>query len=149
MPSGPEGENISTLDTLLIAMNEGTRNRQYAWEFMKILTCDVQIQSEIFEYSEGVSVLKEVTESDQTLQRLIESGDNNVLNLQVLSAAVEHAVVVFPFRNYEEAMMEVDQAVRAIIEGSSNISMEQIIWNRVINRYLESNQRAFDKNRSR
>lgn len=146
MPAGPDGENISTLNTLLIAMNEKTRNRDAAWEFMKLLTCDVQIQSELFDYSEGVSVLKEVTESDQTLQRLIESGgDTNVLNLQILSEAVEHAVVAPRFRNYEEAMMEVDRAVRAIIEGSSNISMEQIIWNRGINRYLENNRRSSNR----
>ena len=138
MPAGPDGDNISTLDTLLIAMNENTTNAQYAWDLMKILTCDTQIQSEIFDYSEGVSVLKEVTESDETLQRLMESsGDGNNLNLQILSDAVESAVVTVNFRNYNEAVAEVDKAVNAIIEGSSNIRMEQIIWNRAINKYLK------------
>lgn len=138
MPAGPDGENVSTLDSLLVGMNENTRNTQYAWEFMKILTCDTQIQSEIFDYSEGVSVLKEVTESDQTLQSLIEgSGNTGSLNQQILSKAVENAVVAPRFRNYDEAIEEVDKAVYAIIEGNSNISMEQIIWNRKINGYLE------------
>lgn len=93
MPAGPDGDNISTLDTLLIAMNENVSNEQYAWEFMKILTYNTQIQSEIFDYSEGVSVLKEVTESEDTLQLLMESsGDGNSFNLQILSNAVEHAI---------------------------------------------------------
>lgn len=138
MPSGPEGDNISTLDTLLLAMNADTKEVAYAWEFMKILTCDIQIQSEIFEYSEGVSVVKAVTESDQTLQRLIESsGDTGGLNLPLLSDAVENAVVAPRFRNYDMATTLVDTAVNSIINGNSNISMEQIIWNRNINKNLK------------
>lgn len=138
MPAGPNGDNISTLDTLLVAMNQNTRNAQYAWDFMKILTCDAQIQREIFDYSEGVSVLREVTESEDTLKSLMESsGEGNSLNLQILSDAVENAVITVRFRNYAGAAAEVDKAVNAIIEGNSNIRMEQIIWNRTINKYLE------------
>ncbi len=37
-----------TLNTLLIAMNANTRNTEYAWDFMKVLTCNTQIQSERF-----------------------------------------------------------------------------------------------------
>lgn len=138
MPQGPDGENISTLDVLLVAMNGSTKNTKNAWDFMKILTGNAGIQSEIFDYSEGVSVLKEVTGSDQTLKRLMESsGDNNSLDLQILSDAVEHAVVAPRFRNYDEAVAEVDKAVRSIIDGNTNISTGQIISNRAINKYLE------------
>ena len=139
MPSGPRGDNISTLDTLLLAMNEKTKKPQEAWDFMKILTCDIQIQSEIFEYSEGVSVLKEVTESDSTLRRLIDnSGDAGGMNLSILSDAVEDAVVAPRFRNYDTAAAEVEMAVNSIINGNSNISMEQIIWNRKLNKNLKN-----------
>lgn len=139
MPAGPNGDNISTLDTLLLAMNGKTDREEYAWELMKLLTSNTQIQSEIFDYSEGVSVLKAVTESDQTLQSLIESsGDTNSLNLPILSEAVENAVVAPRFRNYDQAMSEVDKAVNDILSGSSNFSMEQIIWNRNINKYLSN-----------
>lgn len=140
MPAGPRGNNVSTLDTLLIAMNKKTKNMQYAWEFMKVLTYNTQIQSEIFDFSEGVSVLKEVTESDQTLQRLMESaGETQSMDLLTLSDAVENAVVSPKFRNLDEAKIEVGRAVEEII-GGSNISMEQIIWNRKINKYLKDNQ---------
>lgn len=140
MPAGKSGSNIAGLDTLMVAMNENTVNQEYAWEFMKLLTCDEGIQSEIFDYSEGVSVLKKVTESDQTLQLLIESsGEKSGFNLNVLSNAVENAVVISRFRNYDEAVAHVDKAVGDIIEGSSNISMEQIIWNRRLNNFLNNN----------
>lgn len=141
MPQGPNGKNVSTLDTLLLAMNDDTKHIQYAWDFMKILTCDTAIQAKIFDYSEGVSVLKEVTRSDKTLQNLLEaSGDSNILNLEILSDSVENAVVAPRFRNYDDAIAEVDKAVCAILEGNSNIHMEQIIWNRTLNKYLEGSQ---------
>lgn len=139
MPSGSRGANISELDTLLLAMNGNTSQTEYAWEFMKLLSWDERIQSEIFTYSEGVSVIRDVTEADRTLQLLIDSsGDNNGLNLKVLSDAVENAVVAPKFRNSREAVEEADKAVRDIMEGNSNISMEQIIWNREINNFLKN-----------
>ena len=84
-------------------------------------------------------MIRDVTEADKTLQLLIDSsGDDNGLNLSVLSSAVENAVVTPKFRNSKEAVAEVDKAVRDIMEGSSNISMEQIIWNREINNFLKN-----------
>ncbi|MDE6203126.1 MAG: extracellular solute-binding protein [Lachnospiraceae bacterium] len=139
MPSGRRGANIAELDTLLLAMNGNTTQTEYAWEFMKLLSGDERIQSEIFAYSEGVSVIRDVTEADRTLQLLIDSsGDDNGLNLRVLSNAVENAVVAPKFRNNTEVAAEVDKAVRDIMKGSSNISMEQIIWNREINNFLKN-----------
>lgn len=141
MPAGPAGDNISTLDTLLVGMNDATSETKYAWKFMKILTCEPEIQSEIFDYSEGVSVLREVTESEQTLERLMEdSGSEESLNLSILSEAVEKSLVEVKFPGYEDAIARVDEAVNQIIAGDGNISMEQIIWNREINRYLQEQQ---------
>lgn len=140
MPAGPRGDNISSLDTMLLAMNAGTKNEAMAWELMKILTCREEIQEEIFEYSEGVSVLRRVTESDETLQRLIEdAGDAASLNQEILSSAVERAAVAPRFRNYDEAVAEVDRAMNEIIGGDANISTELIIWNRAINKKLRNN----------
>jgi len=133
MPAGKSGSNIAGLDILMVAVNENTANEEYAWEFMKLLAYDEKIQSEIFDYSEGVSVLKKVTESDNTL-------GNIGFDLSVLSNAVENAVVTPRFRYYEEAVAQVDKAVTDIMAGSSNISMEQIIWNRQINNFLKDNK---------
>ncbi len=138
MPAGDSGENRSSLDTLMLAMNENTSHTQAAWAFMKLLSADERIQEEIFDYSEGVSVLKEVTESDKTLKLLMDSsGENSGFNLGILSDAVDRAVVVPRFRDYEEAIAEVDKAVTDIMTGNANISTQQIIWNREINTFLK------------
>lgn len=44
------------------------------------------------------------------------------------------------FRDYDTVMDEVDTAVHSIIDGNSNISMEQIIWNRNINKTLNNRE---------
>lgn len=139
MPAGGHGSNRSQLDTLMVAMNGNTRHIRTAWEFMKLLSADERIQEEIFDYSEGVSVIKTVTESDKTLQLLIDSsGENGGFDVRTLSDAVNDAVVVPRFRYYEEAIAEVDKAVRDIMEGNTNISTQQIICNREINTFLKN-----------
>ena len=82
-------------------------------------------------------MLREVTESEEMLQRLMEdSGSEESLNLSILSEAVEKSLVVHYFPGRDEAEARADQAVSRILEGDGNISMEQIIWNRELNRFL-------------
>lgn len=137
MPAGPDGSNVSRLDTLLIAMNRKSKNKQAAFEFMKLLTADEEIQSEIFAYSEGVSVLKKVTESEQTLARLLEDSGNSGFHLDTLSSAVENAVVYPGFDGYDEMIKEVGTAVSDILADDENIGTGQIIWNRKLNALLK------------
>lgn len=141
MPAGPEGRNISRLDTLTLAMNKSTIHKQDAWELMKFLTADEKIQSEIFSYSEGVPVLRKVVESEENHGFLTGNPDTgNAPGLFLLSDAVEKAVVTARFHDYDRAVGEADRAVRSILEGSSNINMETIIQNRKVNRYLKEMQ---------
>ena len=139
MPSGPSGDNYSRLDTLSIAMSEKTTQEDTAWEFMKLLTSDPQIQSEIFDYSAGISVLPQVTQSSETQNRLKES-TGSVFNLAILESAMRKSVFRTRFRGDDNAMEEVGLAVRSILDSNSNIQMEQIIWNRTINNYMKTLQ---------
>lgn len=141
MPAGPSGDNVSELDILLLAINRESSNPDAAFAFMKMLTGDAEIQSEIFDYSEGVSVLRSVTESEQTLALLLEGEGAGSFRLNTLSSAVEQAVTIQRFDSYDEIMTEVDTAVRDILEGSENISTGQIIWNRKLNSMLKEETR--------
>lgn len=144
MPAGPEGGNISRLDTLTLAMSKSTVHSQEAWELMKFLTGDEELQSEIFSYSEGVPVLKEVVESEENQKFFAENFDSgNLGKLSMLSDSVEQAVVIPRFHDYDNAVAEVDRAVRTILEGNSNINMETIIQNRNINQYLKTKKSIY------
>lgn len=137
MPAGPAGDNYSRLDTLSIAMSEETTQKEYAWEFMKLLTSDEEIQSEIFDYSAGISVLPRVTNSAETQRRITENTGTS-FNMDILESAMEKTVTRSRFRGYDNALEEVGIAVASILDSRSNIQMEQIIWNRTINNYLKT-----------
>lgn len=130
MPAGPSGGNISSMDTLLIAMNANTKNERLAWDFMKTLVYDEDIQTELFLYSEGASPLRRVTQSEKAAEIL--RNDNDV-DVSLLDTAMENAKDIPSFAGYSEARELVDTAVRDITDGNSNIKMSLIKWQRDIN----------------
>ncbi len=137
MPAGPSGDNISRLDTLCVALSSRTSQEKEAWELLKLLTCEKKIQEEIFDYSEGISPLVDVTESEETAH-MIKEGTGSDFNMDTLHRAMEKSVIASRFPGYEDAQEQVSLAVRSILESNSNVQMEQIIWNRTINNYLKS-----------
>ena len=139
MPAGPSGDNYSRLDTLSIAMSEKTTEEETAWEFMKLLTQDEEIQSEIFDYSAGISVLPSVTQSERTIKQIAEN-TGTAFNPGILESAMVKTLISPRFRGYDNALEEVGIAVRSILDSKSNIQMEQIIWNRTLNNFLRSMQ---------
>ncbi len=138
MPAGPSGENMSRMYVLPIAMNARTEHLEESWEFMKFLTQDERVQAKIFDYSEGISVLPGVTESEYTYEILTShNGGDSPFNMQILKDAMEEAVVAPRFHGYDLAVEEVGKAVSDIVNGDSNINMELIIQNRNLNNYLQ------------
>ena len=136
MPAGTSGDNISRLDTLCVAMSDDTPNPEEAWNFIKILTCSDKIQKEIFDYSEGLSPLRKVTENDELSKHMREEY-GIILDKNIISEVMDNAEVQVKFLNQEDVEAEVGNAVNSILEANSNIQMEQIIWNRRINDYLK------------
>ena len=130
MPAGYEGDNSSRLDTLSVAMYSGSGMKDKAWEFIKLLTCDEEIQSEIFTYSEGISPCKSVTES--VLKK------NHHRSYDTLVYAMSHAVSEHRFYDYNEAINAVDTSVEEILDGNGNLRMEQIIQSRNLNTFLKT-----------
>lgn len=138
MPAGEDGQNLSVLDTLMIGMSNRTAYEEEAWDLMKILTTDQEIQSEIFVYSEGISVQKSVTESDEADIYMGEGGmESSPMSREILSKVMEEAIVIPRFDGYDEAVKKVGDSVDEIISGDKNIEMELIIQNRAINHYLQ------------
>lgn len=131
MPAGPHGDNNSFLKTQLLAMNSYSTKKDLAWEFMKTMTSSPEIQESIYQYSEGISVCKEIGFPDKVN---IPEQDNLS---EVLDLAMEHAVNRQRFRDKEDVCQQISIAVSDILAGSGNIQMEQIIYNRKINSYLQ------------
>ncbi len=143
MPAGSNGENLSRVDTLLMGISNKTREEKLAWEFLKLLTYDEDIQTDIFRYSQGASVLKSVTGSDtmeNIVQQDMEEGDT-VISAELLSRVIEEGYVEAQFRNMNQAMALADSGIADILENETTIDSGLKILSRSIENYLEQDNR--------
>ena len=115
-----------------MAMSKTCSDKNLAYEFMKTLCLDEDIQKEIFTYSEGISPLISVTNSEEIKKLLWE----NFVDTDIINAAMSKAKNNKMFKGYTGAYEQVNSAVNAILEGNGNLKTEQIIYNRKVNAYL-------------
>lgn len=139
MPAGPQGGNSSRVDALLLGINANTKHETLAWEFLKLLTYDEQIQTDIFRYSQGASVLKAVTQSkemENIVQEDMEEGDT-VISGNLLGRVIEGGHIEPQFKKYEQAMSLADSEISSILENNKTIDSSLKILQRTVNEYLK------------
>lgn len=138
-PAGPQGGNLSEMDTLLMGINKMTEHEELAWEFLKLLTYDEEIQMDIFRYSQGASVLKSVTSSDEAeaiLQADMEDGEK-VIDSQLLSRILEEGKIVPKFKKYEQALSLSENMINKMLEEDSDIESSLKVLQKTIEAYLK------------
>ena len=115
MPSGPEGSNVSQLDTLLVGMSKSSKNKDIAWQFLKSLSFDKNTQRDIFKYSQGVSVLNTITDTKMIIDALQDDtpGVENY-DLGFFNTMMENAVPIKEFNGYEQAMTLIDGEIKLL-----------------------------------
>lgn len=138
LPAGSAGGNTSSVNTLVMGISNNTEEEELAWEFLKLLTYNKEIQMDIFRYSQGVSVLKAVTESDDVaaiLQQDMEK-DEKIIDNKLLGEVIENGMVTAKFPKYSEAIAMADSEVNRIISDGDNIDNSLRILQRQLNQYL-------------
>lgn len=140
LPSGESGENISEVSTLLMGINSKTDKEKLALEFLKLLTYDEVTQRDIFKYSQGVSVLKSVTESVEIMNELANDAPNDgYINMTLLSEVMESAVASPRFRKYESVMAMSDTMIKQGMDGNNdNLSYLLSKLQREVNKFLKN-----------
>lgn len=123
MPAGSSGSNCSEMSTLMVGMSARTSKEQKAWDFMKILTTDEEIQSLVYEYSSGASVLQSVTTSQKTMELLNEdTPGGSRIDMSLLDRVIKTGVVSAHFKNYDEAYEKTDNFIRNYLLGNDTDS---------------------------
>lgn len=138
-PAGEDGGNISEVNTLLMGISSKTAHQELAWEFLKLLTYDEEIQMDIFRYSQGASVLKKVTssqEAEQILQEDVEESEKVIDNV-LLSRVIEEGTVAPKILKYNEAITIANGGIQEIIRYDRNVESTLRILERKINQYLK------------
>ena len=139
MPAGKEGGNVSQVDTLLMGISANTRKEELAWEFLKLLTYDEQIQTRIFSHSQGASVLRAVTQSaemEEIVQAEMEEGET-VISGKLLGQVIEEGYTAPQFKKYEQALALSDSEIGEILQNDKTIDSNMKILQRTINSYLQ------------
>lgn len=140
-PAGIDGENASKVGTLLIGMSKDSKQKNMAWEFLKELTYDKQSQIDIFKYSQGVSVLKEVAKSQEAEEIIGREMDKaeNVISGELLYEVIENGVITprfCPYNQYEQIITLANTEIADIFEKSKSIDINMKIFQRKLNQYL-------------
>ena len=139
LPAGSMGDNISRVDSLLIGISSESRQKDMAWEFLKMLTNDREIQMELFRYSQGASVLKDVTnstEAEEILKKDTEESDK-IIDHNLLNQVIMNGRVVKEFPKYKEAMALAEGEVSKLYDSSTNVESALKITQRMVTNLLE------------
>ncbi len=129
LPRGEKGDNKSTMSTLLLAMNSRTNKEELAWELIKTFCYDIEIQSEIYTYKEGASVLKTVTDSVTTMlsinQVLSEEGG---MDIKLITSIMDHAEPDYNFKDTTAVKEMIDAGIDDIVKNGtdSRIGLQMI-----------------------
>lgn len=119
LPAGPSGSNTSELDSLLVGMSARTRMPKIAWDFMKKLCYDPEIQTLILQKSQGMPVRRDVLLSQggmDAFRRATEGGGN--MDILAISEVMDGAVMPPKFKGYRAAMLYADTELTKIINGT-------------------------------
>ncbi len=121
LPKGARGDNKSTMSTLLLCMNSRATNEALAWELIKTFCYDIEIQSEIYTYKQGASVLKTVTDSMTTMlsinQDLSEEGG---MDIDLITYIMDRAEPDYNFREIASVKEIIDVGIDDIVKSGMN-----------------------------
>ena len=137
MPAGPDGDNVSELHTTLLGVSSRTRRQSLAWEFAKTLSLDEEAQKELYQYSSGISPLRNVAEDEEIISALhadIPGGGD--FGREVIRKMMSTAVVAPRFDGYDQALMMAENAVAAEMDSAQRRSDGVAAAQREINLFL-------------
>ena len=106
---------------------------------MKLLTYDEEMQMELFQYSQGASVLRNVTQSE-TAENIIQEDmekDDKVIDSALLGKVIEEGRVEPKFKKYQQAISLADSEIGQILEEDKTLDSSLKILQRSVNSFLQ------------
>ena len=139
LPKGPHGNNGGELQSLLIGISARSKHKREAWEFLKFLVSDVETQKNIFHYSHGVPVLKEILHMED-VKIFLSRGRNleiSLLTAEQITESIENSLVFPRFEKYEEALELADNALDVIEINPSRLEHQLSVLDIEITDFLK------------
>lgn len=123
MPAGPSGDNRSEMSALMAGISSRTGKKQAAWDFIKMLTTDKDIQSLVYEDTSAASVLKSVNTSRKTMDLLNkDTPGDSIIDMSLLDTVIGAGVIPNRFKQYEEAYEKTDSLIKSYVDQEDDSS---------------------------
>lgn len=117
MPGVEGNAKTATCETSLMAVNARSSYKQYAYEFITLLT-STEIQKNIIHSSQGVSVLKDVIDQEE-IKTLLENEGTMALKVDLLDSIMNNLKSEPNFKNYHEVLGEADYLISQSLDNNS------------------------------
>lgn len=119
LPRGPEGDNISPIQTLLMGISSQTRNKYLAWEFLKAVCYDTDNQQELLAVSAALPVRRGIIEQASAEDLFGPSAnEKSGRSPQAVSRVIEDGSLPDRFPLYDEAILLADREIQELIQGN-------------------------------
>lgn len=134
MPAGFSGNNISEVQTLLIGINEHTKQKKLAFDFLELLTHDIEIQTDVCLSTQGTSALRIVASTDDSKKILNVNfkHKNDPYDTGLIADILTKGIASSKFAGYNEVIEIADNSINKIIsdkkDADNNLkSLQRII----------------------
>ncbi|MGT2750687.1 ABC transporter substrate-binding protein [Streptococcus orisasini] len=120
MPSQQSSKARTKTSTSLYAMSAKTSQSKLAWEFLKLLCADKKTQQQLFENSQGASVLKSVMNSKESKNLLQnDSFGARALTVNTLDSMMKEAITTPKFKSYNTIYEKVGYLITKSLEDGT------------------------------
>ena len=120
LPKGPSGNNSGNIQTALYGISADTNNEEVCWEFLKFLTSNISIHTEMMDYYEGLTANKDLVNK---FQDAILFGERfhfsvNTEMSTFIGEVIEQSVVQQSFQKHSECVAYIGNEIyRLLIDG--------------------------------
>lgn len=134
MPTVSKNKGSAQVSTLLMGMSAKSYHKSQAWNLLKELCHDTITQQSLTQYSQGISPLKEVAQSQTIIDMLDEEGGQ--VNMSLLNQALLSARNREKFKKYDAAKTMIDTNMIKMIHSSDDFDLSLIELQKQVNKYL-------------
>ncbi len=134
-PVGPRGNSSSKLYSLQLGMSSRSNNKKWAFEFIKFLTTDYNVQHKVWEDTYALPVLRPVVEEIYVSDNPEVTG-NRIVGAQFLEEVIEHSYFDPHFKSYARLKSLMDQKLFQIIAQNKESSSELSILKKELNKLM-------------
>ena len=111
-------------------------HKSQAWDLLKELCNDTKTQQSLTHYSQGISPLKKVAQSQTIIDMLDEESGDSQMSMSLLNQALLVARNREKFKKYDSAITMIDNGIAKIVHSSDDFDLSLIELQKEVNKYL-------------